>query len=95
VRTAWDGDAVIEVSDAGPGILPEQLPRIFDPFFSTKKDGMGIGLSLTRSLVESHGGRIWAENNPDGGASFRFTLPTERDRARAPSPATENAVLGT
>ena len=62
-------------------LLPEQLPRIFDPFFSTKKDGMGIGLSLTRSLVESHGGRIWAENNPGGGASFRFTLPTERDRA--------------
>jgi two-component system, LuxR family, sensor kinase FixL len=83
VRTVCKGDAVIEVSDTGPGILPEQLPRIFDPFFSTKKDGMGIGLSLTRSLVESHGGRIWAENNPGGGASFRFTLPTDRDRARA------------
>ncbi len=95
VRTVCNGDAFIEVSDTGPGILPEQLPRIFDPFFSTKKDGMGIGLSLTRSLVESHGGRIWAENNPGGGASFRFTLPTERDRACAPSHATENVVLGT
>ena len=83
VRTVCNGDVVIEVSDTGPGILPEQLPRIFDPFFSTKKDGMGIGLSITRSLVESHGGRIWAENNPGGGASFRFTLPTDRDRARA------------
>lgn len=95
VRTVCNGDVVIEVSDTGPGILPEQLPRIFDPFFSTKKDGMGIGLSITRSLVESHGGRIWAENNPGGGASFRFTLPTERDRTRAQSPTTENDVLGT
>jgi PAS domain S-box-containing protein len=94
VRTVCNGDAVIEVRDTGPGISPEQLPRIFDPFFSTKKDGMGIGLSITRSLVESHGGRIWAENNPGGGASFRFTLPTDRDRARAQSPIAENAVLG-
>jgi PAS domain S-box-containing protein len=74
-----DGSAEVAVSDTGPGILPERLPRLFDPFFSTKKEGMGLGLSIARSLVQAHGGKIWAENNADGGATFRFTLSADRE----------------
>src|SRR5262249_55376383 len=66
VRTGVNenGSAEVAVSDAGPGIPPERLPRLFNPFFSTKKEGMGLGLSIARSLVQAHGGQIWAENNP-------------------------------
>ncbi len=77
VRTALNpgGGVEIAVSDSGPGIPEDRLPHLFDPFFSTKKDGMGMGLSLARSIVEAHGGRIWAENNSPAGATFRFALP--------------------
>jgi signal transduction histidine kinase len=76
VRTKWreTGEVEVAVEDTGPGIAPEHFPRLFDSFFTTKKNGMGLGLSIARSLVESHGGRIWAENNT-GGATFRFVLP--------------------
>jgi signal transduction histidine kinase len=70
-----NGFVVLAVSDTGPGILPERLPRLFDPFFSTKKDGMGLGLSITRSLVEAHGGQIWAENNPGRGRPSASPCP--------------------
>jgi len=63
------------VSDNGHGIVPEKLDRIFDSFFSTKEQGMGLGLALARSIAESHGGRLTAENNPGGGATFRLILP--------------------
>ena len=65
----------ISVTDTGHGIPSDKLPRIFDSFFTTKKEGMGLGLSIARSIVEAHQGRIWAENNPDRGAVFRFDLP--------------------
>ena len=76
VRTSRDGlDAVeVVVADCGHGIAPDNLPGIFDSFFTTKSDGMGLGLSIARSIVESHGGRIWAENRVGGGAAFHFTV---------------------
>ena len=78
VRTALNGTSVeIAVMDLGSGIGPDRLTQLFAPFFSTKNNGLGLGLSIARSLVEAHGGRIWADNNPDGGATFRFTLPVE------------------
>jgi signal transduction histidine kinase len=70
-----DGQAEIAVSDTGHGIAASDLTRLFDSFFTTKKDGMGLGLSLCRSIVQAHGGRIWAQNNAEGGATIRFTLP--------------------
>ena len=65
----------VEVVDCGAGIAPDHLPRVFETFFTTKKEGMGLGLSLAQSIIESHRGRIWAENNSSGGAAFHFTLP--------------------
>jgi signal transduction histidine kinase len=69
------------VADSGPGIGADMAERIFEPFVTTKRDGMGIGLSICRSIIETHGGRLQFEPNPDGGTIFRFTLPAVlRDR---------------
>ena len=65
----------IEVQDAGGGIDPENVDRLFDAFFTTKPNGMGMGLSVCRSIIQSHGGRIWASRNVGAGAAFHFTLP--------------------
>ena len=65
----------VAVQDRGHGISAEHLPQLFDSFFTTKADGMGMGLSIARSMIAAHGGRIWAENLPSGGALFRFTIP--------------------
>jgi two-component system sensor kinase FixL len=77
VRTGLNGDGSVEiaVTDSGPGIGADKLARLFDPFFTTKPNGMGMGLSIARRIVEAHRGRIWAENDVSGGATFRVTLP--------------------
>jgi two-component system sensor kinase FixL len=68
-------DVEIAVADTGPGLTDAVRERLFQPFVTTKEGGMGVGLSLCRSIVDAHGGRIWAESPPAGGAVFRFTLP--------------------
>jgi signal transduction histidine kinase len=77
VRTALrqDGSVEVAVTDRGHGIGREDLSKLFESFFTTKQRGMGLGLSIARSIVESHGGRIWAESDAGAGATFRFTLP--------------------
>jgi two-component system, LuxR family, sensor kinase FixL len=65
----------VEVSDTGSGFPDDVRANLFQTFFTTKETGMGVGLSISRSIIEAHGGRMWAESNPAGGATFRFTLP--------------------
>lgn len=75
-----DEDMVeVSVSDTGHGITPEAAEQLFQPFMTTKAQGMGIGLSISRTIIEAHGGRIWMDPNPKGGAIFRFTLPGVRE----------------
>jgi signal transduction histidine kinase len=77
ISTTLVNDSSVEVSvaDTGAGIPPDKLNTVFDAFFTTKSQGTGLGLSIARTIVETFGGRIWAENRPGGGALFRFTLP--------------------
>jgi signal transduction histidine kinase len=79
ISTARDDNfAEVSVSDAGPGISPDKLKEVFEPFFSTKSQGMGMGLSIARTIVEAHNGLIWAEIKIGGGAVFRFKLRLSR-----------------
>jgi two-component system, LuxR family, sensor kinase FixL len=71
----------IAVSDTGTGFHDDVKPNLFQTFFTTKETGMGVGLSISRSIIEAHGGRMWAENNDMGGATFRFTLPAASDES--------------
>jgi len=76
IKTVEDADgAVVSVSDTGPGLAEEVAARLFQPFVTTKEGGMGIGLSVCRSIVEAHGGRIWATPNAGAGVTFQFSLP--------------------
>ena len=76
VQAEPQGDTLrVSVSDTGPGLAPEVAAQLFQPFVTTKEEGMGIGLSICRTIIESHGGQIWTEPNPGGGTVFRFTLP--------------------
>jgi two-component system sensor kinase FixL len=74
--TAAPDDMVeIAVADTGPGVAPEVVDQLFQPFVTTKSLGMGVGLSISRTIVEAHGGRIWVERPESGGTRFVFTLP--------------------
>jgi len=74
-----DGEVLISVSDTGVGLPPAQADKIFNAFFTTKTHGTGMGLRISRSIVESHGGRLWAADNSPRGARFCFTLPTKAE----------------
>jgi PAS domain S-box-containing protein len=80
VRTEWDGghEVIVAVRDCGEGLKGEQLDKIFQPFYTTKSDGLGMGLAISRSIIEAHGGRLWAQNNSDWGATFYFTVPVAK-----------------
>jgi len=71
----------VTVHDSGPGIAAEVQPRVFEPFFSTKSEGLGLGLAIVRSIAERHQGRVWAENHTTGGAVFGAALPAARGLA--------------
>ena len=68
-------NVLVELQDSGTGVAPEKLESIFDAFVTSKRDGLGIGLAITRTIVERHGGKVWAAHNPDRGATFSITLP--------------------
>ena len=76
-----EANVMIAVSDSGEGLDTANLERVFDAFFTTKPDGMGMGLAISRTIIESHGGRLWATSNSPYGAVFQFTLPTNAERA--------------
>jgi PAS domain S-box-containing protein len=91
VRSGQDEtqQVLVSVADCGVGISAENADRLFNPFFSTKSGGMGMGLSICRSIIEAHGGRLWTAANVPHGATFQFTLPVNADRAHevcAPEP---------
>ncbi|WP_321789354.1 PAS domain S-box protein [Paraburkholderia sp. J94] len=91
IITARDeGSARVQIDDSGHGISEANATLLFTPFFTTRKDGMGMGLSICRSIVEAHGGRVWAENNKRRGARMQFTLPLAQNAMQQP---TQNPVL--
>ena len=70
---------LVAVHDSGPGIDPQNLDRVFDAFYTTKSSGTGMGLSICRSIIHGHGGRLWADANEPRGAVFQFTLPADNN----------------
>jgi signal transduction histidine kinase len=80
VRTAMpdDRNVMVSVTDFGTGIDENNIERLFEPFYTTKPDGLGMGLSISRSIIKAHGGAMEASNNPEGGATFAFTLPAHQ-----------------
>jgi signal transduction histidine kinase len=76
-----NGSVLTMIEDSGSGVDSQLLERIFDPMFTTKSDGMGLGLSICRTIIESHGGRLWVSPNPSGGSTFQFTVPGSTNKA--------------
>jgi PAS domain S-box-containing protein len=83
MQAKLDDHEVIEVSvrDRGTGLTTDKIDNVFQPFYTTKREGLGMGLSISRSIIDAHGGRLWAENNPDRGATFYFTVPVAESPA--------------
>jgi PAS domain S-box-containing protein len=81
--------ALVAVRDSGPGIDPERLERVFEAFYTTKSGGVGMGLSICRSIIDAHGGRLWADVNEPRGAAFQFTLPSAEEELMNPLPAAQ------
>jgi signal transduction histidine kinase len=83
VRSQIDGpgDVLIAIEDSGPGLAAEIMDRLFDPFVTTKPSGLGMGLSICRSIIDAHGGRLWASPQSPQGAVFQFTVPTIAKKA--------------
>jgi signal transduction histidine kinase len=93
---------LVAVRDSGPGIDPEHVERVFEAFYTTKSSGVGMGLSICRSIIDAHGGRLWADANEPRGAVFQFTLPgsegelcTKLQKYRAPEKAGLSENRGT
>jgi len=84
IRTARAGAKAVDVAveDSGAGIDVHDVDRLFEPLYTTKAEGLGMGLAIVRTIVDAHGGRLRASNNVGGGATFQFTLPTDAERAR-------------
>jgi signal transduction histidine kinase len=78
-QRAEEEQLMVSVSDTGVGLPSQQADQIFNAFFTTKHHGTGMGLRISRSIVEAHGGRLWAADNSPRGASFHFTLPTKAE----------------
>ena len=72
------GYVTIAIKDNGPGIEKKVMDHLFEPFYTTKQEGLGMGLAISRTIAEDHGGNLWAENNPDGGATLYFTVPVSQ-----------------
>jgi C4-dicarboxylate-specific signal transduction histidine kinase len=86
-QTQTDG-VLVSVRDSGPGIDPDHLDRVFEAFYTTKSSGVGMGLSICRSIIDAYGGRLWADMNASRGAVFRFTLPgADTELTTSPRPA--------
>jgi PAS domain S-box-containing protein len=83
------GEALVAVHDSGPGIDPEHLERVFESFYTTKSSGVGMGLSICRSIIDAHEGRLWAEANDPRGAAFQFTLPSAEKEITSAAPAAQ------
>ena len=95
IRTEHDDAGVlVTVRDSGPGIDPTHLKRVFEPFYTTKSGGTGMGLSICRSIIDAHGGRLWAEANRPRGTVFQFTLPNAEKLMNSPARSIEDTVLG-
>jgi len=87
-RADVDGRLLFSVGDTGVGLPTEKIDQIFSAFFTTKPMGSGMGLAITRSIVESHGGRLWATPNDGRGATFHFTVPTAAETLQVPATGT-------